>query len=240
MPVSRTRELETPPARRRRSPRRDDDLARLRELHGVVEQVEQHLPQARRVAHDARRALFVEVAGEVELLVRRRAAPRGRAPPRRIAQVEGRRLELEPARLDLGEVEDVVDDAQQRVAARPRSLREVALLRRQLRVEQQPGHPDHGVHRRADLVAHRGQERALGLRRRLGLAPRLPSSSSARLLTVTPRSPAYQPTPLSSRTITDSSRTQSSTAVAVEHPSSMLKQLTVSWKCQLGTPRSPK
>ncbi len=29
--------------------------------------------------------------------------------------------------------------------------------------EQQPAHPDHRVHRRADLVAHRGQERPLGL-----------------------------------------------------------------------------
>ena len=34
--------------------------------------------------------------------------------------------------------------------------------------EKELAHPDDGVHRRAQLVAHRGQERALRLRRRLG------------------------------------------------------------------------
>ena len=39
----------------------------------------------------------------------------------------------------------------------------VALLGVELRVEQQAAHADDRVHRRADLVAHRGEERALGL-----------------------------------------------------------------------------
>ena len=52
-------------------------------------------------------------------------------------------------------------------------LGELALLRRQLGAEQQAGHADHGVHRRPDLVAHRRQERALRLGRRLGLLARL-------------------------------------------------------------------
>ena len=62
---------------------------------------------------------------------------------------------------------------QERVAARPDDLGELALLRRQLGAEQQSGHADHGVHRRPDLVAHRREERALRLRRRLGLLARL-------------------------------------------------------------------
>ena len=43
----------------------------------------------------------------------------------------------------------------------------------QRRVEQQAAHADHGVHRRADLVAHRRQECALGLVGGLGLRARL-------------------------------------------------------------------
>ena len=43
---------------------------------------------------------------------------------------------------------------------------------RQLGVEQQAGHADDGVHRRPDLVAHRGQEGALRPRRRLRLLAR--------------------------------------------------------------------
>jgi hypothetical protein len=37
------------------------------------------------------------------------------------------------------------------------------LLGVELRVEQEAAHADHRVHRRADLVAHRRQERALRL-----------------------------------------------------------------------------
>ena len=39
-----------------------------------------------------------------------------------------------------------------------------------LGIQEQPAHADDGVHRRADLVAHIGQESALGLIGRLGLA----------------------------------------------------------------------
>ena len=41
----------------------------------------------------------------------------------------------------------------------------LALLVGQAHVEQQLGHADHAVHRRADLVAHVGQERRLHVRR---------------------------------------------------------------------------
>ena len=44
-----------------------------------------------------------------------------------------------------------------------------ALLRRQVGVQQQPDHADDAVHGRADLVAHVGQELALGDVGRLGL-----------------------------------------------------------------------
>ena len=50
-------------------------------------------------------------------------------------------------------------------------LGELALILVERRVEQQAGHADDGIHRRADLVAHRRQKSALGLcgRFRLGL-----------------------------------------------------------------------
>ena len=54
---------------------------------------------------------------------------------------------------------------------------ELALLVVERRVEQQVGHADDRVHRRADLMAHRGEEGALGLGRRVG---RLASSLELR------------------------------------------------------------
>ncbi len=74
-------------------------------------------------------------------------------------------LELELAGLDLRQVEDVVDHLQQV----PRGVADLARARsrcsRVVRVAaQQVGQADDGVHRRADLVAHVGQEGALGTR----------------------------------------------------------------------------
>jgi hypothetical protein len=89
-----------------------------------------------------------------------------------VAHRERLPLQLEVAALDLGEVQDVVDDHQQGVTAHPDGLGVVALLRVQRRVEQQPGHADHGVHRGADLVRHGGQEVRLGCRGGLGLGMR--------------------------------------------------------------------
>ena len=80
-------------------------------------------------------------------------------------------VQLETAGFDLREVEDVVDDRQQRLAGCVDRLGVVALLVIERRVEEQPAHPDDGVHRRPDLVAHRRQERALRLVRGVGVAP---------------------------------------------------------------------
>ena len=110
----------------------------------------------------------IDQEGELEPLARRRL---GDQVERRLdarAQVERMPLQLQAAGVDLREVEDVVDDAEQRLAARADDLGELALARRQVGVEQQAAHADHRVHRRADLVAHRRQERPLGGVRLLG------------------------------------------------------------------------
>ena len=52
----------------------------------------------------------------------------------------------------------------------------LALLVVELASQQQPAHADHRVHRRADLVAHRCQERALGRVGRVGRVARLLSA----------------------------------------------------------------
>jgi len=72
------------------------------------------------------------------------------------------RLEVELAGLDLGDVQDVVDDEQQVVGRVPDGLQVVALLALEAGLQGYLGHADDGVHGRADLVAHLGQELALG------------------------------------------------------------------------------
>jgi hypothetical protein len=71
-------------------------------------------------------------------------------------------FELELAGLDLGQVQDVVDDLQQVVGGHVDALQAVALARVLEVALDQVGQADDGVHRGADLVAHVGQEGALG------------------------------------------------------------------------------
>ena len=76
-------------------------------------------------------------------------------------QREGGELEVEPPRLDLGEIENVLDQRSERFARgfhRPRIGR---LLRRKASVEQQVRHAENAAERRADLVGHHGEEPAL-------------------------------------------------------------------------------
>jgi hypothetical protein len=83
-------------------------------------------------------------------------------------QIEGDMLQRQLSRLDLRQIEHVVDHGQQRFAGVPDNRQELMLLRGQWGVEQQFAHADHRVQRRADFVAHIGQETALGLVGRFG------------------------------------------------------------------------
>ena len=79
----------------------------------------------------------------------------------RIAQIDIQLLEFELAGFDFREVQNVVDDGQQRRAAVADGLCVITLQAVKLRVEQELGHAEHAVHRRADLVAHVREKFAL-------------------------------------------------------------------------------
>ena len=170
MPVSRTEKRST--ASSSVSDTRLDphgDLALVGELDGVAHQVDEDLAQPAGVAAQTAPARPDATAQmNSSPFSWARTASSGGDVVQQCAQVEVQRLQLELARLDLGEVEDVVDDRQQRLAARAHGLGVAPLLLVQLGVQQQPGHADDAVHGRADLVAHVGQELALGDVGRLG------------------------------------------------------------------------
>ena len=90
--------------------------------------------------------------------------PRGQQLERRreaVAQVERDDVDGELSGLDLREVENVVDDGQQRLAGRLDHVQILALLGAEVRAERELGHADDAVQRRANLVAHVGQKLAL-------------------------------------------------------------------------------
>ena len=148
--------------------------AALGELHRVRHQVAQHLAQAHRIA--AHRQAHRRVDGEdhPQPLALGRAFHQLEHAVEQLAQVEAGGFQLEPVGFELGVVEDVVDDAQHLLRRGVGGAHQFGVVGRQARVHQQVEHRHDAVERGADLVAHGGQELALGhhrrFRRLLGLA----------------------------------------------------------------------
>jgi hypothetical protein len=78
--------------------------------------------------------------------------------------------DLDLARFDLGEVEDVGDLGQERVGRGADGLHHLALRAGQGRIAEQVAHADDAVERRPHLVADISEEAALGLARLFGLS----------------------------------------------------------------------
>ena len=77
-------------------------------------------------------------------------------------QIKGFGVERQPFRLDLGIVQNVVDDDQKRLTRGFDGFGKQPLFLGQGAVAQQFRHAHHAVHRRADLVAHIGEEGRFG------------------------------------------------------------------------------
>jgi len=133
------------------------------ELGRVRQEIEQDLAQARRIGAHIER---VEGIGDVEddriAVVVGPAANDADGGLRQGADVDGTLLELELAVLDLGIVEDLVDDFQQRLAGGANGLDAGQRIFRKLGEFEELRHAENGVERRADLVAHRRHELRLG------------------------------------------------------------------------------
>ena len=108
----------------------EPDLAALGELHGVVDAVGQDLAEAERVAEQILRDAGRDVRQELEPLVVRLLGGQRRDRADHVVEPEVGGLDVELAGLDLGEVEDVVDDGQQRGAGVVDLADVVALLGR--------------------------------------------------------------------------------------------------------------
>ena len=140
----------------------------LGELDRVAEQVDEHLPQASRVAEDRGGQARGLVPYEIEALLVRPDRQRAERILEHRREFERGDLHVEAAGLDLREVQHVVDDVQQRLGGAPDRLQVLALGRRRGSLERQFRHAEDAVHRRPNLVTHVGEELALGAARLLG------------------------------------------------------------------------
>ena len=179
MPVSVTESaIQSRPGAQRRAlggadPERDAAL--FGELEGVREQVAQHLLQPLRVGAHGRRQGAVDLDQEVELALLGDLPEGALHVVAEVAEADLGDLEADRAGLDLGEVEDVVDEGEEVRAGGVDRLGELALLVREVAFRvlgQELRQDQQRVQRRAQLVAHVGEELRLvarGQRQLLGL-----------------------------------------------------------------------
>jgi hypothetical protein len=132
------------------------------EFDRVADQVEQHLGEAELIAEQGADRFRRPLDAKPKPLVGRLLLDRHPHPLQDPRQLQRLLARVQLARLDAGEVEDVVDQPQQGAGGEVDLVQVPAQHWRGSGVQRQAGEADYGVQRGADLVAHIGQEVALG------------------------------------------------------------------------------
>ena len=145
------------------------NLALLGELDRIAQQVGQHLAQAGRVAAYPLGQIRRQIRDTFDALAHGLTGVEFENVFHQFAQLEALFFQLQLAGLDLGKIEDIVDDLEQGFGAAMSRGCEPVGTHIETRIHQQLGHAEHAVHRSADLVAHGGEELALGPARGLRL-----------------------------------------------------------------------
>ena len=148
-------------------------MALLGEFHGIAEQVGDDLPEAADIADDMVWQARVDTHDQFQVLFGDAGRNQRGDVLDRLGKRKRCRVERQLAGIDLREIEDVVDDGEQRVARLDDDVGEGLLTRIELGLGKQFGHTEHAVHRRADFMAHIGEEFRLGAVGCLGLEQRL-------------------------------------------------------------------
>ena len=142
-------------------PHRDFNRAGLREFEGVSGEVRQHLAQADGISGNHTWDIGRDGRIHFDALTAGRVAERGDRLFETSGGGEILRVKLELSGLDLGNVEDVVQQPEERLRRVVARFEEAALLLAQRGRQGEMNHAQHAVHGRTDLVAHIGEKFAL-------------------------------------------------------------------------------
>lgn len=141
----------------------------VRELDGVADEVEQHLPQPSRIPPEHQRNVRVHRVFQRQPLLLGATIQQAGHAAQQTAKLKRRLVELHPTGLQLGEVEHVVENRHQGLSRIANGLGVIALLLRQRGFQKQAHHAQNAVHGRADLVTHDRHEFGLGAGSGLGV-----------------------------------------------------------------------
>ncbi len=132
------------------------------EFHRVAGQIDQDLADALLIADPAAGQARVDRGVERQPLALGLGRDGAARRVQHLGEIERGGIELQAPGFDARDVEHVLDDGQERAAGLLQRGEIAALARVQVRAREQLGHAHDPVERRADLVAHIGQEARLG------------------------------------------------------------------------------
>ena len=140
-----------------------DDFAGVGELQRVAHQIDEHLAQSPRVTSQPLRHRGVDQPDQEQPPAAGLLREQADHVVHDLAHRQVERVELEPAGLNLRDVQDIVDDPEQTLTGAPQRIGVLPLTRFEPGAQQELGHADHAVHGCAQLVAHHRDEGALHL-----------------------------------------------------------------------------
>jgi len=139
------------------------DGAGIGELDGVGDEIADDLADAGEIPDDGGGNGVIDPAGERELLLRGDRFEEAQDIVDGAAEIERALFDFEGVGFDLGEVEEIVEQAEEGFAAGENGDDVVALSGIEVGAFEQAGEAEHAVHGRANLVAHGGEEFRFGL-----------------------------------------------------------------------------
>ena len=146
----------------------DNNFPLVRKLDRIAGKVHNDLPQSSGISDQNVRDFRSDSASQFDPLTRRSRRQRVSGIADAVAQAERDRFEFELSGLDLREVENVVEQSQQRVGRLAHHIEIVALVCLKSGTGQQLCHPNDTVHWRADFMTHVGKKFAFRSVRRFG------------------------------------------------------------------------
>ena len=136
-------------------------LALVREFDGIAQQVDEYLTEACRIACHPGRDIRVDIGHQFEVFGAGSDRHQFSDLVNEIMDIEGDRFQFQMASLDLGNVQDTVEQFHEACGRAAESVDVFLLVLRERRFLEQVGHADDRIHRGTDLMAHRGQKLTL-------------------------------------------------------------------------------
>jgi hypothetical protein len=139
------------------------NVAVLGELDGVANQIQKNLAEAAGIPEKKVGNRIGGVEGKLKTFLARTDRAGFQSFVEAFAKTERDGPDLELSGFDFREVQNVVDDRKQRFGGKPREIQMLALFACEVGIQHQFRHAQNAVERRANFVAHGGQEQAFGL-----------------------------------------------------------------------------